>query len=81
MGKWQLTLTAVATLLAAMLFIWLGSSGTGYSTAAQAISTEHKNAEASYDNHAARAMDANRQFIERARAIEAGFKAAFLFHS
>jgi len=81
MSKWQLTLMGVVTLLAAMLIIWLGSGGTGYSTAAQAISTEHKNADESYDNHAPRAMEANRQFMERARAIEAGFKAAFLFHS
>jgi len=80
MSKWQLVLMALGTLLAAMVIIWLGSGGIGYSTASHAISAERKNAEASHDDSDPRAMEANRQFMERARAIEAGFKAAFLFH-
>lgn len=78
--KWPLMLTGVGTLLAAMLLIWLGSPGIGYSSASHGVSMERKNAEESYDHNAPRAMDANSHFIERARAFEAGFKAAFLFH-
>jgi hypothetical protein len=80
MSKWQLTLTGAATLLTALMGIWLGSVGTGYSPAGGAISIERKNAEASRDDEDPRAMEANRRYVERARAIEAGFKAAFLFH-
>lgn len=78
--KWPLTLMGVGTVLGAMVIIWLGSGGMSYSTATHAISMERKNAEESYDNHDPRAMEANRNFMERARAIETGFKAAFLFH-
>jgi hypothetical protein len=80
MSKWQMALMGVGTLLAAMLIIWLGSGSIGYSSASRAISMERRNTQASRDDNDPRAMEANRQFMERARAMEAGFKAAFLFH-
>jgi len=80
MSKWHLTLMGVGAVLAAMVTVWLGSGGISYSAATHAVSTERKDAEESYDNNDPRAIEADRHFIERARAIEAGFKAAFLFH-
>lgn len=80
MGKWQLTLMAIGTILATVAIIWLGSAGTGHSGAAGTISAERKNGDQSYEGNAPPALETNSRFIERARAIEAGFKAAFLFH-
>lgn len=80
MNRWQLTLAGVGAALAAMLVIWIGAEGITYSTATPAISVERGNADESYGNNTPRAMEANRQFMERARAMEAGFKAAFWFH-
>jgi len=73
------TLAGFATLLAALLTIWLGFGGVASMPAGGAISMERKHADASRDNNNPRAMEADSHFMERARAFEAGFKAAFLF--
>ena len=74
------TLAGLATLLAALVAVWLSAGGTAYAPTGGALSTERKTVEASHDDSSPQVIEANRLFMERARAMEAGFKAAFLFN-
>ena len=80
MSKWQLALMSMGGALGILIIVWLAWGGIGYSTATHAISFERQDTERSYGDGDPQVMEANIYFIERARAIEAGFKAAFPFH-
>lgn len=80
MSKWQIALMGTSGILGILIIAWLVWGGVSYSTATHAVAIERKDAEKSYDNNDQQVIEANSYFIERARAIEAGFKAAFLFH-
>lgn len=66
--------------LGIMIVAWLVWASVGYSVATHAMSSHAKDTEKAYGNNDPQVMEANLHFIERARAIEASFKAAFLFH-
>ena len=77
-SKRRLALMGLAGLLAMLAIAWFAWGGNSYPTPSRAISAERQDAEKSQDDP--RVIEANMTFVERARALEAGFKAAFLFH-
>ena len=80
MTKWRLALMGMGGVLGILMIAWLAWGSISYSTTTHALSPEAKLAEKSHDNRDQQVMDANSYYIERARAMEAGFKAAFPFH-
>ena len=80
MTRRHVALMAMGGVLGMVMIAWLAWGGISHSTATQVLSAEVKLAEKSRGKDDQQSLDANSHFIERARAIEAGFKAAFPFH-
>ncbi|MDD5175378.1 MAG: hypothetical protein PHQ05_02995 [Sterolibacterium sp.] len=80
MSKWQHVLMGMGWILSIMTIAWFVWLGISYSTNTNAISSERKHIEKAYDKSDQQAKEADLCFIDRARATEAGFKAAFPFH-
>ena len=79
MSKLQLALIGTGGVLGILIIVWLAWGGMSYSTATDTITIERSIADKYRANNDPHLID-NMHFIERARAIETGFKAAFLFH-
>lgn len=80
MSKWPLALMSMGGALGILTIVWIAWGGIGYPTTTHAISFERKETGRSHGAGDPQVTEANIHFIERARAIEAGFKAAFPFH-
>ena len=81
MTKLQFALIGTGGVLGILIILWLAWGGMRYSTATDTITMERSIADKSHGNNDQNLIEDNMYFIERARAIEAGFKAAFLFHT
>lgn len=79
MMKWQHLLVSTGGILSILIVAWLVWDGIGYSGATHVLSAEPKYGAMEDDRTGQQAADADKHFVDRARALEAGFKAAFPF--
>ena len=79
--RWQLGATATEGLIGIFAIGWLVWAGISYSANGDAIAPETKGIEASHAIAERDLLDADRYFIERARALDARIKSAFSFHN
>lgn len=78
MNKWRLALMSMGWILGIMVIVWLVYSGISHTTLA--IPLQHEHFEMSHDKNDQQKTQADIYFLERARATEAGFKAALPLH-